>query len=292
MSARSTPCPGGASRRACRCPHRPRLVRCPRRLAYHGHDAVGQCLGDAVGPRPWPRGRRSGRRLGRGRCRRRGLCPPGRSGAGGRRSLHAHRLPESRTSAPGARHTGRDGRVRGVVVSGPRAGRRLLRGLRRRRTRRLGDTAVTLPEPGGLSLETATVAVRALARIGPVIGIGFTTISLGNGEMRLGRPKLWRRLRSRRSVATAARAATTRETRARRGRSRRGWPTPSPRCPRTVQVSSHRCPASSAQAQPRRHGGPNRPHRRSRQRSHQRRRRSRRRPSCRPARRRAACRHR
>ena len=42
--------------------------------------------------------------------------------------------------------------------------------------------AVTLPEPGGLSLETATAAVRALARIGPVIGIGFTTISLGNGD--------------------------------------------------------------------------------------------------------------
>ncbi len=44
------------------------------------------------------------------------------------------------------------------------------------------NIAVTLPEPGGLSLETATVAVRALARIGPVIGIGFTTISLGNGD--------------------------------------------------------------------------------------------------------------
>ena len=42
--------------------------------------------------------------------------------------------------------------------------------------------AVTLPEPGGLSLETAWSAVRALARIGPVLGIGFTTISLGNGD--------------------------------------------------------------------------------------------------------------
>ena len=78
----------------------------------------------------------------------------------------------------------------------------------------------------------------------------------------------------------------------RRGAGSRGWPTPSPRCPRFIQVSIHRCRMCSAQAQPRRHGGPNRPHRRSRQRSHQRRRRSRRRPSCRPARRRAACRHR
>lgn len=44
------------------------------------------------------------------------------------------------------------------------------------------NIAVTLPEPGGLSLETATAAVRALAGIGPVLGIGFTTISLGNGD--------------------------------------------------------------------------------------------------------------
>ena len=42
--------------------------------------------------------------------------------------------------------------------------------------------AVTLPEPGGLSLEAACAAVRALADIGPVLGIGFTTISLGNGD--------------------------------------------------------------------------------------------------------------
>ena len=44
------------------------------------------------------------------------------------------------------------------------------------------DIAVTLPEPGGLSLEVACAAVRALAGIGPVLGIGFTTISLGNGN--------------------------------------------------------------------------------------------------------------
>jgi arginase len=45
-----------------------------------------------------------------------------------------------------------------------------------------GGWAVTLPEPGGMSLETAHVAVRILAGIGPVVGIGFTTLSLGNGD--------------------------------------------------------------------------------------------------------------
>jgi arginase len=44
------------------------------------------------------------------------------------------------------------------------------------------NIAVTLPEPGGLSLEAASAVVRVLAGIGPVLGIGFTTISLGNGD--------------------------------------------------------------------------------------------------------------
>ena len=45
-----------------------------------------------------------------------------------------------------------------------------------------GGWSVTLPEAGGMSLETACAAVRALAEIGPVLGIGFTTISLGHGD--------------------------------------------------------------------------------------------------------------
>jgi arginase family enzyme len=45
-----------------------------------------------------------------------------------------------------------------------------------------GGWAVTMPEAGGMSLETAHAAVRVLAGIGPVVGIGFTTISLGNGD--------------------------------------------------------------------------------------------------------------
>ena len=45
-----------------------------------------------------------------------------------------------------------------------------------------GGWAVTLPEPGGLSIETAVRAVRALAVVGPVIGFGASTISLGNGD--------------------------------------------------------------------------------------------------------------
>ena len=46
-----------------------------------------------------------------------------------------------------------------------------------------GGWAVTLPEPGGMSLDTACSAMlRALAGIGTVLGIGFTTMSLGNGD--------------------------------------------------------------------------------------------------------------
>ena len=47
-----------------------------------------------------------------------------------------------------------------------------------------GGWAVALPEPGGLSLETAVRAVRALAYVGPIVGFGATTISLGNGDGR------------------------------------------------------------------------------------------------------------
>jgi arginase len=45
-----------------------------------------------------------------------------------------------------------------------------------------GGWAVTLPEPGGMSLETALGAIRVLAGTGPVVGIGFTTMTLGNGD--------------------------------------------------------------------------------------------------------------
>ena len=45
-----------------------------------------------------------------------------------------------------------------------------------------GGWAVTLPEPGGLSLDTAIAAITILARAGPVLGYGATTISLPNGD--------------------------------------------------------------------------------------------------------------
>ena len=45
-----------------------------------------------------------------------------------------------------------------------------------------GNWAVTLHEPGGLALETAVRALRALAAAGPVVGFGATTVSLGNGD--------------------------------------------------------------------------------------------------------------
>jgi arginase len=45
-----------------------------------------------------------------------------------------------------------------------------------------GGWAVTLQEPGGLSVETAVQALRALAAIGPVVGFGASTVSLGNGD--------------------------------------------------------------------------------------------------------------
>jgi arginase len=48
-----------------------------------------------------------------------------------------------------------------------------------------GDWAVQMPEPGGLSLETATRAVRTLAMAMPVVGFGATGINLtGRGDAR------------------------------------------------------------------------------------------------------------
>jgi arginase family enzyme len=44
-----------------------------------------------------------------------------------------------------------------------------------------GDWAVQMPEPAGLSLETATRAVRTLAMAMPVIGFGATGINLTKG---------------------------------------------------------------------------------------------------------------
>ena len=44
------------------------------------------------------------------------------------------------------------------------------------------DWAVVFPEQQGLSLDTATAAVRALATAGPVLGYGATAMSLGNGD--------------------------------------------------------------------------------------------------------------
>ena len=44
-----------------------------------------------------------------------------------------------------------------------------------------GDWAVAMPEPNGLSLETAIDAVRTIAAAGPVIGFGATAMLFGRG---------------------------------------------------------------------------------------------------------------
>jgi len=44
-----------------------------------------------------------------------------------------------------------------------------------------GDWALAMPEPNGLSVETALRAVRAIAAAGPVAGFGATAILLGRG---------------------------------------------------------------------------------------------------------------
>jgi arginase len=44
-----------------------------------------------------------------------------------------------------------------------------------------GDWAVAMPEPNGLSLETALTAVRTIAAAGPVVGFGPTGILMGRG---------------------------------------------------------------------------------------------------------------
>ncbi|MDQ2965763.1 MAG: arginase family protein [Chloroflexota bacterium] len=44
-----------------------------------------------------------------------------------------------------------------------------------------GDWAVAMPEPGGMSLETAVAAIRAIAAAGPVIGFGATAVLIGRG---------------------------------------------------------------------------------------------------------------
>lgn len=45
-----------------------------------------------------------------------------------------------------------------------------------------GGWAVAMPEPDGLSLETAAAAIGVLASAAPVLGYGATTISLSNGD--------------------------------------------------------------------------------------------------------------
>lgn len=46
----------------------------------------------------------------------------------------------------------------------------------------LGGWAVTLPEPDGMSLQTAIAAIGVLADAAPILGYGASTISLGNGD--------------------------------------------------------------------------------------------------------------
>ena len=45
-----------------------------------------------------------------------------------------------------------------------------------------GDWAVTMPEPGGLALETARTAIDVLGRAIPVLAFGATGITVGNGD--------------------------------------------------------------------------------------------------------------
>jgi len=61
-----------------------------------------------------------------------------------------------------------------------------------------GGWAVAMPEPGGLSLETAVQSVRAIARAAPVVGFGATAVLIGRG----GDPE-----RTADAVATLAEAA-------------------------------------------------------------------------------------
>ena len=44
-----------------------------------------------------------------------------------------------------------------------------------------GDWALAMPEPNGISLETALAAVRTIAAAGPVVGFGATAILFGRG---------------------------------------------------------------------------------------------------------------
>jgi arginase len=44
-----------------------------------------------------------------------------------------------------------------------------------------GDWALAMPEPNGLSLETALAAVRTIAAAGPVVGFGGTAVLIGRG---------------------------------------------------------------------------------------------------------------
>jgi arginase family enzyme len=44
------------------------------------------------------------------------------------------------------------------------------------------DWAVQMPEPDGISLDTAVAAVRTLARAIPVAGFGATGVNLDNGD--------------------------------------------------------------------------------------------------------------
>ena len=44
-----------------------------------------------------------------------------------------------------------------------------------------GDWALTMPEPDGISLDTAVGAVRTIAAAGPVAGFGATAILIGRG---------------------------------------------------------------------------------------------------------------
>ena len=45
-----------------------------------------------------------------------------------------------------------------------------------------GGWAVTMPEPGGLALDTAVATIRSLASAIPVVGFGATGITLANGD--------------------------------------------------------------------------------------------------------------
>ena len=246
----------GLRARHARTTPRDRLVRCPRRLQHARHDAVGQRLGDAV--RDALRSRRS---------RPRRAPPMARPSMEQDAALFGGQVldeAESRTIAAsriahfGAGMLGTSAglaAVDGWAADGRRARRRDLPRLRPGLPRCAGGWAVTMPETGGLALETALeAAVRTLAAAMPVVGFGATAVTLANGDGRrrsmpsrgsprrpLPRSGDGRRLPGRTAGAMSARGLTSAGGRSRRARS----PVRETRSPVSAQSRAPRDPERS-----------------------------------------------